>query len=73
MKYLGIKIKDTDDIFINQKKIVQKKAGTIAKNTYSVIEKCCNKVLIGKTFWKGVARPSILMGNQAVNLNKIQI
>merc|ERR1711909_47892 len=41
--------------------------------TYSVIEKCCNKVLIGKTFWKGVALPSILMGNQVVNFTKTQI
>ena len=73
MKYLGLEIKDTDDIFENQKKIVQKKAKTIAKNTYSVIEKCCNKVLIGKTFWKGVALPSILMGNQVVNFTKTQI
>merc|ERR1711874_560133 len=38
-----------------------------------VIEKFCNKVLIGKTFWKGVALPSILMGNQVVNFTKTQI
>merc|ERR1711888_40940 len=29
-------------------------------------------ILIGKTFWKGVALPSILMGNQVVNLNLTQ-
>ena len=73
MKYLGIEINDTDDIFRNQNKIVQKKAGTIAKNTYSVIEKCCNKVLIGKTFWKGVALPFILMGYQVTNGQKINL
>ena len=73
MKYLGIEINDTEDIFGAQKKNMIKRAGTIAKNTYSVIEKCCNKVLIGKTFWKGVALPSILMGNQVVNFTKTQI
>ena len=73
MKYLGVEINDTDDIFKIQKIKMQEKAETIAKNTYSVIEKCCNKVLIGKTFWKGVALPSILMGNQVTNLNKTQI
>ena len=57
MKYLGIEINDGDDIFENQKKKMEEKAETIAKNTYSVIEKCCNKILIGKTFWKGVALP----------------
>ena len=38
-----------------------------------VIEKSCNKILIGKTFWKGVALPSILMGNQVTNLNLTQV
>ena len=32
-----------------------------------VIEKSCNKLLIGKTFWKVIALPYILMGNQVVN------
>ena len=73
MRYLGVEINDTDDIFKIQKINIQEKAETIAKNTYSVIEKCCNKVLIGKTFWKGVALPSILMGNQVANFNKTQI
>merc|ERR1711874_387796 len=73
MRYLGVEINDTDDIFKIQKINMQEKAETIAKNTYSVIEKCCNKVLIGKTFWKGVALPSILMGNQVANFNKTQI
>ena len=72
MKYLGVEINDGDDIFEQQKKKMIEKAETIAKNTYSVIEKSCNKILIGKTFWKGVALPSILMGNQVVNLNLTQ-
>ena len=42
-------------------------------NTYAVIEKCCNKILIGKTFWKEVALPSILMENQVANLNLVQV
>ena len=73
MKYLGMEINDGIDIFENQKKRMKEKAETIAKNTYAVIEKCCNKILIGKTFWKGVALPSILMGNQVANLNLTQV
>ena len=73
MKYLGIEINDGIDIFKEQKKIMKDKAEMIAKNTYSVIEKSCNKILIGKTFWKGVALPSILMGNQVTNLNLTQV
>merc|ERR1712121_584200 len=56
-----------------QKLKMKEKAETIAKNTYAVIEKCCNKIVIGKTFWKGVALPSILMGNQAANSSQTQI
>ena len=50
MKYLRIEINDGIDIFEEQKKYMKEKAETIAKNTYSVIEKCSNKVLTGKTF-----------------------
>ena len=73
MKYLGIEINDGIEIFKEQKKIMKDKAEMIAKNTYSVIEMSCNKILIGKTFWKGVALPSILMGNQVTNLNLTQV
>ena len=73
MKYLGVEINDGIDIFKKQKLKMKEKAETIAKNTYAVIEKCCNKILIGKTFWKGVALPSILMGNQAANFSQTQI
>ena len=51
---------------------MQEKVETIVKYTYLVIEKCCNKVLIGKTFCKEVALPSIQNGNQLINLNKTQ-
>merc|ERR1712002_1180317 len=73
MKYLGVEIDDGIDIFKKQKLKMKQKAETIAKNTYAVIEKSCNKILIGKPFWKGVALPSILMGNQAANLSQTQI
>ena len=38
MRYLGVEINDTDDIFKIQKINMQEKAETIAKNTYSVKE-----------------------------------
>ena len=43
-------------------------AGKRANITYSVIEKSCNKLLIGKTFWKGIALPSLLYGTNIINL-----
>ena len=38
--------------------------------TYSVISRSCNKVLIGKTFWKGVVVPSLLHGIEVINYTK---
>ena len=73
MKYLRVEIDNGIEIFKKQKLKMKEKAETIAKNTYAVIEKSCNKILIAKTFWKGVALPSIMMGNQAANLSQTQI
>ena len=67
-----MEINDGIDIFENQKKRMKETTETNAKNTYVVIEKCCNKLLIGFFFWKGVALPSILMGNQVANLGLIE-
>ena len=33
-----------------------------------MIEKSCNKSLIGKTFWKSIALPSLLYGTNIINL-----
>ena len=35
----------------------------------AVIAKSCNKILIGKTYWKCVALPSILHGTEAIYLS----
>ena len=40
----------------------------MANITYSVIGKSCNKLLIGKTFWKSIALPSLLYGTNIINL-----
>lgn len=49
------------------------KAQKLANLTYSVIEKSCNKLLIGKTFWKNVALPSILYGTNIINLTDTEL
>ena len=41
--------------------------------TYAVIEKSCNKLLIGKTYCKSVALPSILYGINVINLTEDDI
>ena len=41
--------------------------------TYSIIEKSSNKLMIGKTYWKNVAIPSILYGSSVVNFSDTDI
>ena len=53
------------------------RAGKAASRTYSVIKRICNKMLIGKTYWKGEIIPSVLHGIGLMNLsgedtNKLQ-
>ena len=60
IKYLGIKLDDKRNMFKTHKEKMINKANRLANLTYSIIAKSCNKVLIGKTYWKSVALPSIL-------------
>ena len=70
MKYLGIWIEDKRDIFKKHKETKLKLAQKLSNTTYSVINRSCNRLLIGKTFWKNVALPSILYGSAVIEWNK---
>ncbi len=41
--------------------------------TYSVVAKSCSRMLIGKTYWKAVALPSILHGINIIDISKTDI
>ncbi|XP_043192465.1 uncharacterized protein LOC122365374 [Amphibalanus amphitrite] len=49
-------------MFKEQKQQMIEKAQRMANMTYGVIARSCNKLMIGKTFWKSLALPSILYG-----------
>ena len=55
IKYLGTTIDNKKNYFKTQKENMFNKAIKLSNMTYSVIEKSCNKLLIGKTYWKSVA------------------
>ena len=73
LKYLGLIIDNKRNYFKTQKEEMMKKAQKLANVTYSVIAKSCNKILIGKTFWKSVAIPSILHGVNMINMTETDI
>ncbi|CAL4128873.1 unnamed protein product, partial [Meganyctiphanes norvegica] len=69
---------NTINMFRNQKINTSEKARKLANITYSIISRSCNKILIGKTFWKCVVVPSLLHGIEVINytdtdINKLQI
>ena len=70
IKYLGIDIDNKRNYFKTQKETIIQKARKMANITYSIIEKSCNKLLIGKTFWKSIVLPSILYGINIINISE---
>ena len=73
IKYLGIIICDKRNIFTEHKKKIIQKAQTMANQTYSIIYKSVNKMLIGSTFWKQVVLPSLLFGASNIIFNQEDI
>ena len=67
MKYLGVNINNQKNCFREHKEEILKKAQRMANLTYSVISKSCNKMLIGKTYWKSVVMPMLLHGASVID------
>ena len=73
IKYLGIEINEGRDIFKKHKEEVIDRAREMADKTYWTIETCCNKVLMGKLYWKSIVLPSILGGLGLLTFTKTQL
>ena len=73
VKYLGVKLSSGRDVFRKHREDVKTRARKMSNMTYSVIHKACNKVLIGKTYWKSVVMPGLLYGSSVFcwNVNDI--
>lgn len=73
INYLGIAIDNIRNCFKQHKKNTIKKSMKYSNLMPAVIAKSCNKVLIGKTYWKCAALPSILHGSEIVFFRKDEI
>ena len=73
IKYLGVWINNSKNMFKEHKKETLKKAEKLANITYPIIGKSCNKVMIGKTFWKCICLPGILFASAIIPYNKTEI
>ena len=73
IKYLGTTITNKKDCFQEHKKQIINKAHKYINQTASVAARSCNRLMIGKVFWKGVALPSLLHSTEAIFLTKDEI
>ena len=73
IKYLGIDIVNKRDMFKEQKRKMMERACKMANLTVPIIYKSCSRLLIGKTFWKSVAIPSILYGSSIISFTDSEI
>ena len=49
------------------------RAKKLENMTYGIIEKCCGRLLIGKTYWKQVGLSSVLHGTDVIPLTENEI
>ena len=73
MNYLGVTVQNKKDCFKLHKEECLNKARHRSNLMPAVIAKSCNKILIGKTYWKNAALPSIMHGTEIVCFTKKQI
>ena len=74
IKYLGVIVLAKRNVFEGQKnEIMKKKIKRLSVMTNSVIEKSCHRVMMGKTFWKGVVLPSALYGAEVIDMKVEEI
>ena len=59
---------DSFSMFERQRREMINKAKWMRGMTYSVIEKNCHRIMIGKCYWKCVLLPGVLYGSEVENL-----
>ena len=70
IKYLGIEITNKRNCLEEHKKNNTIKAKKYVNMMYSTIINACDRVLIGKTYWKQIAMPSFLYGQEIIEYDK---
>ena len=74
MKYLGVLINNNfNDCFAEHKKRKIEMARKLANMTCSVVQRACDRLVIGKVYWKHVVVPSLLIGGGVVTWKKNEL
>lgn len=70
LKYLGVTISNHNDCFTVHKEYLINKAQKLANLMPAVIGRSSNRLLVGKTFWKGVALPKLLFSTTVIPMKQ---
>ena len=73
IKYLGVKVENKKGLYDGHRKRMVEKAKKMSSMAYSVIEKSCHKVVIGKVYWKSVVLPGVLFAMEIVDIREEDI
>ena len=73
IKYLGVTLTNKRNCFNEHKKLSLLKAQRLSNVFYSVMTRACDRLLIGKTFWKGLAMPAFLYGSEVIHYTKTEL
>ena len=73
IKYLGITVTNKRDCFQLHRNEAIIKARRYANLISSVIARSCNRILIGKTYWKSLAMPSFLYATEVMEFTNQEI
>ena len=69
MKYLAVIVQAKRNVFELQKHEMMKKIKRLSVMINSVIKKkSCHRVMMGKTYWKGVVLPSAMYGEEVIDM-----
>ena len=73
MRYLGVEVRARRDCFAGNRQKKLREAERMANLAYSVVARACDRVIIGKAYWKGVVLPSVLSSGQVMVWGKREI
>ena len=73
IKYLGVKIEGRRNLYEGQRRKMLEKGKKMSNMTYSVIEKSCHRVVVGKAYWKSVVLASVMYGAEIVDVREEEI
>ena len=73
IKYLGVTVTNKKDCFGEHRKETIVSARKFANLSFSIMARSCNRVMIGKTYWKNLAMPSFLYASEILDFDEKEL